>query len=132
MAKKPTAPQKDNFKRNGWLVDDKYLKDYALITENNRKSAIVVGRVLYVFMPDKLKFRYSGFMEIWPRLKEKTWVKVSCHPVLPTHKFFSFEEMTTEAYKESFEPLLTNKIKAGILYIKRDEKLVKYERCEKD
>lgn len=132
MAKKKTAPQKDNFRRHGWVVDEKYMKDFTLVTDNNRKSAIIVGRVLYVFYPDRGKFRYGGFMEIFPRLKENTWVKVSNHPVLVTHKFYSYKEMSTEEYRELFEPLLTKKIAENIVFVKREDKIIKYEKSEKD
>jgi hypothetical protein len=130
MAKKEKKPAVGNYRRHGWLIDEKAMKDYAKITDANRKAAIVIGRIIYVFFPDnKSKFRYGGFMEIWPKLT-KGMIQVSNHPVLPTHDFFATQDMETEDYKGLFEPLLTKKIAQGILYIKKEDKLVKYKKLE--
>lgn len=114
-----------NFLTPGWETDASYLKDFVLVTEENRKKVIVVGRVLYTFRPIPKGIKYFGFIDIWPKFI-KGWQDVKNHALFPDHDVFLTYDMSTEEYRSYFEPMLTKKIEEKVLYLRLTDKLAKY------
>lgn len=127
MAKTPKKPAVGNFKRPGWIADAKFMKDFVQVNEANMPSAKVLGRVFYCFKPEVKGYKYTGFIEIYPQLK-RCMMKTSNHPILPTHDTFVTGDMSREEYVDHFKPLLAQALAKKILYIKLNDKLVRYER----
>jgi hypothetical protein len=105
-------------------------EDFTPITVTNRKAAIIKGRVVYcIEFVGKTIIIFNGSFPIRPRLV-KGRIKMKGHPFLPDADTFVNEDETIEAYKTSFDALITLMIEKKQLYFKLTDPLIKYETHE--
>ncbi len=103
-------------------------EEYTLVTDKNKDILIVHGRIFYVIRPKDAKYSLCAWIDMRPRLR-KGWLTIKGWPTMPKEDYVVFvkEEEHIDDYKE-FGQLITNHIKNNILYIKKQEALIKYTR----
>lgn len=99
--------------------------EFILITENNKDIALVQGRILYTIRAKGKTFTLTGWSEIRPRIKKGVIIMKGCKTGNKTQSMFSIFDEDIDEYKETGKYIM-QKIKDGVLYIKKDEKLVTF------
>lgn len=112
------------------------LQGFVLITEDNRKQAVVIGRIFYNLTVKNGKNILGGFWHIWPCMK-KGWVH---HPYYPwdfehpyikdtgrTHwKFYQEKDDNYIKWVRTFKERIDKGIKDSNLYIRTTDPILKY------
>jgi hypothetical protein len=104
-------------------LDEKFIK----VTETNRKHAVVMGRVMYVFGKEAqgTKFVEQGTFDIRPRMQKGVLV-VEKHPLYKPFETYVKNEETMDDYRDGFKSVIDLLVKQGRLYIKKGEATIKY------
>lgn len=118
-----------NYKIPGWKMKSSELKEFTAITSENRKAAVILGRILYVITASGTLVEYQGYFTVRPRLQVGR-IKVTGHPFEIDQNTYIPEEESMESYRKSFDELITHCIRENKLFFKITDKLVNYEKIK--
>lgn len=122
------AKQGGSFLNAPWVMKPAQLDDFVLITEANKKNAMVIGRIIYVIDDAKTKTpKYGGYKTFDPCFKQGLY-----RITLPS--FWSIEEMKhpvpadqdKKEWDRFWVAIINDGIKRERLFIKKNEPLIKY------
>ncbi len=114
-------PKKHLLKKK--TVGDRYI----LVTEQNRKHCIVLGRVLWRLKHyDAQNLEVTSWYDVRPRHVKGKMTLINYPKLSAPFTFCIFNEESEDEYAESFRSVLKHDIESGILYIKKDEPLMEY------
>lgn len=113
--------------------------DYVLITESNRKNAVVIGRIIYYLERSGLKLYKTGHVVITPCLPKgwwliphEPWVKVPRDVQNKTHWNCYLESgMDEEAWAKNNKYLIDRGIELKTMYIKPSDPILTYIQSKK-
>lgn len=106
----------------------KEFEGYILVTAENRKNAVIKGRILYgIEVVNENIISYLGYFPVRPQLLRGR-LKMSGHPFMPDSETYINEDEDFNDYKNSFNDLITLLINKKQLYFKITDKLIKYEK----
>lgn len=98
----------------------KKIESLLLVTEQNRKHCVTIGRKMYAYKKNGLRYDSLGDFYIRPRLTKGTY---TCNG----HETKVYNEEPREDYAQSFDEVITYLIKQKRLYINTEEALAKIE-----
>ena len=102
-------------------------ENFILVTEQNRKHSVVLGRTIYSLRRyDSKSKKVTGRFDIRPRLK-KGWLNIENSPHDEDHSTFISQEEGYEEDRDMLKCIIDNGIKERILYIGATEKITKYK-----
>lgn len=103
--------------------------NYRLITQDNRKNAIVVGRILYIIEPLGLNYTFRGSMSIDPCFTQG-WIKYPYKPWqqgYPNHfRVYMNANMDYNVWAAENKILIDNYIENKVLYLKPTDPILTY------
>ncbi len=104
--------------------------DYILITPENRKHCVILGRLIHVIQRNSANhFDIKAYFDIRVRL-EIGWMRMSTFAGKKDYEVYVFNDEDPISYKEQFSSLLNDGITRGIYYIKKDQRLVTYTKIK--
>lgn len=122
-------PKKKTFAEGPWTIKKAEVDTFAKVTEDNRKQAIVIGRILYIIAKDGNVYTYCGAMTIDPCLL-KGWWKWPFLPFVNQSKshfrVFVESDMSRDDWAVEYKGLIDKYINEGTLYIKREDPILTY------
>lgn len=101
-------------------VVKKKIESLLLVTEQNRKFCVTMGRKMYAYKKNGTHYDSLGDFIIRPRLKKGTYI---CNG----YETRIYNEESREEYAQSFDEVITYLIKQKRLYINAEEPLTKIE-----
>ena len=123
------AEKKKTFANAPWTMKKAEVDTFAKVTEDNRKQAIIIGRILYIISKEGNVYTYNGCMTIdpcyykgwwrWPHLPFVTKEKTHWRVYIDSDK--SRDEWAAE-YKVRIDKYIQN----GELYLKREDPILTY------
>lgn len=112
-----------------WNMKKNAIKDFIQVTEDNRKNAIVVGRILYVIDLNGSVYQFRGTFSIDPCFT-KGWFRYPLKPWqnnFPGHiKVFMPEDIDYNAWASQNKFLIDDYIFKKTLYIKPTDPILKF------
>lgn len=123
MSKEP----KKNFNTAPWGAKRSLVSNFTLVTENNRKEAVVLGRLLYIFEPLGHDFLYRGCFSVDPLFKKGRYR----YPLRPWnggghYSVYITEDMDYQEWKDNYSSLIQKFVKEGTLYYNSSEPLLTF------
>ena len=119
------------FNKAPWVAERRVLKNMIQVTEQNRKRAIVLGRILYIFEPLGLKFLYRGNFTVDPHFIKGKYL----YPRKPWDGGGHFQvtftkDMDYSDWANSNKTIIQNFIKDGYLYINPNDPILTFVKQE--
>lgn len=125
------AVKKNSYLKGPWALKKNEINDFSLVTEINRKNAIVQGRILYVIQREGRAPVYCGFFTIDPCFT-KGWWKVPCKPFEKKdeahRRTFIHEDIVRAKWASEYKSLLDLHIKNEQLFIKSTDPILTYHK----
>lgn len=122
------AKQGGNYRKVPFTIKPAAMEDYVLLTEANKKTAMVTGRVLHVIDDAHTKNpKYCGYKTFDPCFSQGLY-RITL-PEFWDIKEFSHavkEDQNVEEWKKMWVSIVNDGIKKGRLFIKKNEPLIKY------
>lgn len=107
------------------------LKDFVLITESNRKSAIVIGRTIYTIDGSGGFIQYRGFTTIHPCFTKGKW-RIELEAVMKSkNKFWECyfpEDMNRTEWADSWKKKIDKGIEEKNIYINPSDKILTFQK----
>lgn len=104
------------------------MKDYSLVTDDNKKAAMVYGRRCYVIEPyNAVKWICRCVLTLRPRHRGKRTMEVANDPGCPNpYSFYIYDEESVQDYRDMLK-IFEMYLGKGQLYVKLTDKLVTYK-----
>jgi hypothetical protein len=120
---------KTNYGAGPWPMKRSLIEDFILVTPDNRKQAVIIGRILYIIAPSGSNYTFRGTMSIDPCFT-KGWILFPCKPwetpntghrrvYIPAG--FDYEE-----WKDTNKRLIDGYIESKELYIRQTDPILTY------
>jgi hypothetical protein len=120
MAVKP-----NNYNKAPWPMKRGAFEQFVLVTADNRKNAIVLGRVLYSIIDEGGPIQYCGSFTIWPQM-QKGMIRVTGHPFTDFKSDIFVDDEPLESYAKSYKSVIDHLIAKKRLYVKPTDQIVKF------
>ena len=115
------------YNQPGWKIKPEEFKKFTLVTPENRKRVVIIGRILYAIEHSGTIMNYNGSFVIRPRLKEG-WFKMEGHPFIKDINLYIAEEESREDWSRGFDTVISYLIDKKQLYFKLNDKLVDFNK----
>ena len=119
------AVKKNSFLAGSWALKKNEINDFTKVTADNRKQAIVQGRIMYVIKMDS----YSGFFTIDPCFT-KGWWKIPFAPFFKKdvkhYRVYFNNDIPRVKWAKDFNSIITKHVESGELYIKPTDPILTY------
>ena len=119
----------NNYNIGPWEMKRTLIVDFRLITPDNRKNAIVTGRILYIIEPNGLNFTFRGTMSIDPCFVQG-WFKYPLKPWqsgYPSHtRVYMNANMDYNVWASENKILIDRYINEKVLYLKPTDPILTY------
>jgi hypothetical protein len=127
MEKKQTS----NYSFGPWDLKKKDIDNFRIVTELNRKKAVVIGRILYIISLSKNTHTFRGTLTVTPCFDKGYWM---C-PFMPwmnsslSHYSVRFDEpINKEDWVVSHKLILDKFISEKSLFIKPTDPILTYKK----
>lgn len=101
------------------------IESYILITEENRKQCLKIGRIIHIIELVGSVYIRRGMIDVRPILKRGTW-KISESDISGAMEVYVRHDEDVNMYKRSFESIIDHIVKRKIGYINPDQKPINY------
>jgi hypothetical protein len=125
------AANKNSFSAGPWPMKPKEAEKFRLVTPENRKQAIVYGRILYIIEQIGTHFIFKGTMTADPRFTKgkvkypfKPWETAKTG--LSHFDVYIDEDQNYEKWVQSNKTLIDKFISEKVLYINPSDKILTY------
>ena len=121
------AVKKNSFLAGPWTIKQAAIDTFMKVTPENRKQAVVQGRIMYVISTSR-PMTYKGFFTIDPCLT-KGWWKMPFRPFdtgSGHYRVFINEDIVRAKWAKDFNDLITRHVANEELFIKPTDPILKY------
>jgi len=127
---------KNNFSSGPWTMKPKDILNFRIVTNENRKIAVIAGRIMYIIDSVGNHHVFRGTMTIDPRFDRghilypyRPWDSVPKECMNKTHfKVYINENMDYNEWADKNKRLIDKYIEEKSLYIKPEDPILTYFR----
>jgi hypothetical protein len=120
--------KKRDFRLAPWPMHKKELNDYVLLTDDNKKNAMVTGRIIYVIDSSITKEpQYCGYKTFDPCFTQGLYnITLPDFWDLKEMKHAVPADMDKAEWQKMWVSLINDGVRRKRLYIKKNDQLIKY------